>query len=153
MTIIRWHYTVGARLAAILGDRAIRPATAGVRLPEIPVVWFTESPQWEQTANKNLLEPGGGLRFLDRGETARVGGGLIRIGVSPASAPRPYRDLSKIARATAATVHHLTRVAKSKGSLVGLWYFSVVPITDDAWIAIEGYDGTGWHSIAQKHPA
>lgn len=154
MNYVRWHYTIGARLRDIHAAGVIQPATAGVQADEVPVVWFTESPVWEPTANKMWRAgPGSPLRSLDRAETARRGGGLVRIGVLPGSAPHRYRDFAKITRATAATVRNLTGSARSRGSLVRLWYFSVEPVTADAWVAIEGYDdATGWHSIAEKRP-
>lgn len=154
MNEIRWHYTVGARLRDICAEGVIRPATVGVPEGEIPVVWFTESSDWEPTSNKMWQDsPGSPLRLLNRAETARLGGGLVRIGVLPASAPHSYRNFAKITKATTATERNLTRAARSKGALVGLWYFSAEPVSDNTWVAIEGYDdATGWRSIADRRP-
>lgn len=149
MNVIRWHYTIGERLRDIQSAGVIRPATAFVQAGEVPVVWFTESPAWEPTTSKMWRDgPGSPVRSLDRAETARRGGGLVRIGVLPESAPHRYRDFARITRTNAATVRRLTGSARSRGSVVRLWYFSVEPVTADAWVAIEGYnDATGWHPI------
>ena len=126
---------------------------AGVEPPEIPVVWFTESETWEPTANKLARNRDGALIKLDRAETARRGGGLVRIGVAAISAPHPYRDLAKVAHAQASTIRALTKAARAQGSLIGLWYFSIEPVVDTEWVTIEVFEESGWHSIATRDGA
>ena len=141
---IRWHYTTGARLTVILKTGMIEPATAGVIPPEKPVVWFTESDDWEPTANKMLRSEDGTIRSLSREETAHHAGGLVRIGVAQESAPHPYASLIAIARATRGTVKRLSIVAEREGSNVDLWYFSTRPVDYREWLCVDRFAGGVW---------
>src|SRR5262245_17530639 len=78
-----WHYTTTQCLVKILTDGYLKPATAFVKPPEKPVVWFSTNQDWEETANKLGQTTDGSLVRLGREETAELGGGLIRIGVAP----------------------------------------------------------------------
>jgi hypothetical protein len=62
-----YHYTTASRLLGILHDRRIKPATAGIDKGERPVVWLSRAPNWEETANKSLMDGNTGERVLTHG--------------------------------------------------------------------------------------
>jgi hypothetical protein len=87
-----WHYTVGVHLPSIVSDGEIRVATAFVSDHELPVVWCSTNPHWEQTANKAFQKSDGTVRCLSREETETLGRGLARIQIKPRAAPYTWKD-------------------------------------------------------------
>src|SRR5262245_9462585 len=143
-----FHYTIGAKLPAILADGVIRPATAFVPDGERPVVWFSTNPVWEQSANKALLDPvTGAWQPLTREETADHGGGLVRIEVEPSAAPFRWRQFSRIARASRSICRGLERVAAKTGDDPADWRFSLGSVPLTAWRSIEVWDGARWSAL------
>jgi hypothetical protein len=54
---MRWHYTVGGHLKSIYTTGFIYPESMKLMSPcGRPIVWFTSSPVWEETANKGWFE-------------------------------------------------------------------------------------------------
>jgi hypothetical protein len=54
-----YHYTVGAKLALIAQTGALIPKGFEAEPREKPVLWLSENPQWEPTANKVVSRDGG----------------------------------------------------------------------------------------------
>src|SRR5688500_10215127 len=86
---IPWHYTTAKCFRKIVQDGVIRPATEGLDHGERPAVWFSLNEIWEETACKGRIVDGV-RQPLDRDGTARYGGGLVRIGVAPVTAPHDW---------------------------------------------------------------
>src|ERR1041384_3525889 len=82
-----WHYTVGAKMKAILCDQVLKPATAGVPEGERTAVWFSTNPIWESTANKLWQHDNGTIVRLTKDETDSLCKGLFRIEVAQEAAP------------------------------------------------------------------
>jgi hypothetical protein len=145
--LIVWHYTTGECLVKILRDGYIKPATAFVARGERPIVWFSRNPTWERTANKMWRKPDGSIELLDREGTRVRGGGLVRIGVTPATAPFNWRDLKEQSRMSAKIARALYQTAINKGARPSDWYgtFDVVP--RHLWVAVERLDGENWVPI------
>lgn len=57
-----YHYTIGAKLALIAQTGALVPKGFEAEPREKPVLWLSENPQWEPTANK-VVSRDGGLTF------------------------------------------------------------------------------------------
>jgi hypothetical protein len=143
-TRLRWHYTTGQRFQRIVEDAVILPATANVPAGERLAVWFSVVEPWEPTANKGIIDANGVSRTLSMEETAELGGGLVRIGVSPSAAPvswREYVRTSGIHRAHAAA---LAAVGRSRGSDPTLWFVSYRPVPRALWRAVDVWSDGAW---------
>lgn len=79
--MIAWHYTTGQKFFAIVESGCLKPTNIGVKPPEKPILWFSLNQQWENTANKSILDANGEIKHLSMKETFRLGGGLVRFGV------------------------------------------------------------------------
>jgi hypothetical protein len=99
MTASVYHYTTGDRFLRIIASRAILPATAHVKPPEIPAVWLSSAPVWESSATKGVIEDGV-RRQASLAELIRLCGCLVRIEVDPTAVrmvePGAFRDALRI---------------------------------------------------------
>jgi hypothetical protein len=77
-----YHYTTGDRFLRIIAYKAILPATAHVEPPEIPAVWLSSAPVWEQSATKGVIEDGV-RRQANLAELIVLCGCLVRIEIDP----------------------------------------------------------------------
>jgi len=141
---IRWHYTIGDRLEGILVAGELRPATAGVPAGEKPCVWFSVNQDWEPTANKLGKDGFGVLQALTKEETHELGGGLVRIGVSPSTAPHDWRAYKRLSCVTRDEAKGLYDSAIARGSRPGDWFVSFSAVPRSQWLAIEVWDGAKW---------
>jgi hypothetical protein len=141
---LRWHYTIGDRFLQIAQDGIIQPATAYVVWPERPVVWFSTHPRWEPTACKMAQAPGGRLRRLTRAETARYGGGLVRIGVAPESAPHDWQAYRRLSGVDPGVARGLAKAAKKQRADPRQWYVSFEPVPAAVWLAVEVWGNGQW---------
>jgi hypothetical protein len=150
---MRYHYTVGSYLASILRD-GLHPATAGVPKSERPIVWFTASPHWEETANKSLVVRGM-CQFLTQAETSRFCDGLCRIGVrDDLRGLHPFARITRESHQDPRTTDALIAVAVERGSAPARdWYgtFRVVQPADFA--VVEKFDGSGWVPVPTIYDA
>ena len=87
-----FHYTIGDRFIKIVEDKEIKCATAYIGKGEKPVVWFSTNQDWEQTANKAILDKKNRPKRLTKEETDELGNGLVRIEVTSESAPYTWED-------------------------------------------------------------
>jgi hypothetical protein len=147
---ILWHYTVGRRLIQILRDGRIRPAIAGVPASERPIVWFTRSPKWEQTANKLWRAPDGRFIALNQQQTAERCGGLARIGVSPDTAPSDWKTLRELSGMSTREAYRLYNSAIRQGSRPGDWRGAFDAVPQSRWIAIELYEAGEWRRVPKE---
>jgi hypothetical protein len=144
--MIVWHYTTGEKLYQIVRDSVIKPATAFVPIGERPIVWFSTAPVWEETANKRLLRSDGKIVSLDRDGTHVHGGGLIRIGVAPETAPYKWELLKAKAHMTPRMAKGLIKAAHKCGAKPSEWRGTFEPVPFEKWIALEVWDGIKWVS-------
>jgi hypothetical protein len=124
---------------AIVDSGEIRPATALVPAGEKPCVWFSKRRDWEPTANK-LWVSGGVTRSLTMRETGERGGGLVRFGVAPETAPydwAAYRRLSGVPKSEAGG---LARHARDQGADPRHWYVSFAPVPRALWRSVDVYE-------------
>lgn len=80
-----WHYTTFQAFKKILNDKEIRPANKGVYGSELPAVWFSTNPEWEETARKAIRDKqkGNQTHALSRDELFNAGVPPVRIEVNP----------------------------------------------------------------------
>jgi hypothetical protein len=146
---VKWHYTIRDRLEMIVRSGVILPATAYVDKSEKPIVWFSTNPWWEETANKWLADPDGSIRALDMMETHAFGGGLVRIGVAPETAPHDWQALKNLSGMHSKTAAGLYSIAVGRGARPGEWWGTFDPVPQDDWIALEFFDGSRWNPVEE----
>jgi hypothetical protein len=135
-----WHYTVMQHLPAILKDRKILLATAFVPPGVKATVWFSTNPVWEQTARKGIVGPNGKRRSGTKEETHRLGGGLVRIEVTPEAAPYTWRDYKRMSGEKEWVWRGLEEVAKEQYANPSEWRCSFEPVLIEKWISVEVWD-------------
>jgi hypothetical protein len=140
----KWHYTTGECFWHIVQDGLIKPATARVPAGENPIVWFSTNPEWEPTANKSWVNPQGTLVGLDKDATAKLGGGLVRIGVANETAPHDWHAIKELSRMSSRMSRGLYAAAVACGARPGDWWGSLEPVPRSKWIAIQIYDEGAW---------
>lgn len=146
-TSIVWHYTTGIHFKDIVRDGVIKPATAVVPDNEKPIVWFSLNPEWEETANKGLCGPKGENISLDRTGTMKHGGGLVRIGVAPETAPYDWRTLRELSGMHHKMATRLYRAAIEQGARPGEWRGTFEPVPRSKWVAIEVFHEGAWAPV------
>lgn len=142
MTARIFHYTIGNYLPSILTE-GLRLATVGVAAFVRPAVWFSTEPFWEQTANKRGMINGewGGL---DRIETERRYGGLVRIEVGPEAAPYRWKDYEHLSGETRSNLKALKRSARANGANPAMWHVSFDPVPPSKFVTVEVLLGLRW---------
>lgn len=78
---IAWHYTTGENALLIFESGELRPTSSYIEPGEKPILWFSKTQYWEETANKMLRLDDGSLRKLTMKETYERGEGLFRFGL------------------------------------------------------------------------
>lgn len=144
-----YHYTTGRCLKHITNEGVIRPSRGWITDTEIPVVWFTQSTEWEETANKLWFGPIDGQQrrvWLDRTATHYLDGGLARISVSDNIVRHRWKDYRKIAGCPQSIVRSLAMTAIQVGSQPADWRFTLEPVPQAEWEAIEYFNGRSWQS-------
>ncbi len=143
--VLRYHYTVGQWIKAIIGEGIIRPATQWVPKGERPIVWFSSNPDWEQTANKGWLQNGVAIT-LTKEQTRKHAGGLFRIGVLNETAPYSWQKLRFLSKMHPAAADRLEEDARERGSNPNEWYGTFHAVTRDKWLVVEELTDEGWVS-------
>jgi hypothetical protein len=140
---LRWHYTIGLHFRSISNDGAIVPATAHVDPPERPIVWFSANQDWEPTAAKGIVVAGV-RRTATFEETYQVGGGLVRIGVTPSVAKYDWHTLQRRGRIPRAVATGLVRAANDMGADPAEWFGTFAPVSRDRWSAVDVWEDGAW---------
>jgi hypothetical protein len=148
---MRWHYTAGKNLIGILSDGFIRPATAFVPKGVRPIVWFTSSPVWEETANGGWRNRTGEIVWLDREQTRTRGDGLFRIGVSNDFPLHPYLRISRESHESSILTASLLKIAVERGSNPERdWWGTFHKVNRSNWKVIEKSEQDGWKLLDEK---
>jgi hypothetical protein len=146
----KWHYTIGVHFENIIRDGEIKQSTDHVRYK--PIVWFSTAPDWEPTANKNRVEKDGRIISLNREETEREHGGLVRIGVAPETAPHDWQALKELSGMSSKIAKGLYDAAIKEGSRPGDWWGTFEPVPKSKWIAVEVYQNGTWIAKETTRP-
>lgn len=146
--LVKYHYTVGLRWPLIERAGFIERATVGLLPKERGLVWCSTHPDWEETANKGALLPGGEYRRLTRAETHHAGQGLFRIAVRDAAAPLSWATYKAMKRTTPSwVVLGLERAAKEVGADPAHWWVSVDRIYRRDWLFTDFYYAGAWRRL------
>ena len=143
-TDTRWHYTTGQRFLTIVVDGVIQPSTAFVEPPERPIVWFSTHPVWEATACKGLFVPGDGPRIATFAEMVRLGGGVVRFGVAPPTAPYHFQALVQRSGMSVAMAHGLRHRGQAQGADPSDWWGTFQPVPRELWTDVEVWEEDHW---------
>ena len=123
-----WHYTISDRAWLIFQDGLIKPATAGVRHPEKPVVWFSTQQHWEPTANKMAYTTSGELIHMStKMMFQEVGGELFRFGIGTHHL-LPWHRLARAARIPIKVQKGLITTAREAKADPMKWYGTLKPV-------------------------
>jgi hypothetical protein len=139
----KWHYTTAEKFIQIARDGVIKPSPAYSPASERPIVWFSSNQEWERTANKSVLNPDGTVAG-DMMTTLKSGGGLVRIGVSPETAPYDWWTLTTLSGMSVRTAQILYRAAIETGARAGDWWGTFDPVPRSRWTAVHVYQKGHW---------
>lgn len=153
---MKYHYTVGDRFFQIEESGHIKVATAGLELVkhlgrpmrERPAAWFTTSEEWEQSANKGIVEHGV-RRSLSQEETARLAGGLWRIAVRDEAAPVSWAEHVAHGGIDPEWVEAFDRLYQTgaHGNPAD-WWLSYTPVTRHDWLHADYFFAGQWRRYA-----
>jgi hypothetical protein len=107
-------------------------------------VWFSTAPDWEPTANKSWRNADGQIILGTRETTAELGGGLVRIGVAPETAPYNWHALKELSGMSSQLAQGLYQAAIGSGSRPGQWWGTFEPVRRSKWIAVQIYQDGAW---------
>jgi hypothetical protein len=147
-----WHYTSGDRWQQIRSSGVIRVATALVDPAERPAAWFSSEPEWEETATKMALRRDGSVIQLSRDQMAALCGGLVRIGVDPASAPHDWHDFRRLSGVSTGMVEHMETWARERGADPAHWFCRFSPVPAAEWRKVEAWAQAGWQPMVDWRP-
>ncbi len=132
-----YHYTTADRLMMIFDSEKIIPATVGVMPPEIPAVWLSVSPTWENTATKGIVVDGI-RRDATFEEMIEDTGSLVRIEIDPGQVriipPLKIRESLRMPRPT---LDALTKAARAMGANPAEWRAVAGEVPLSAFLRIE----------------
>lgn len=153
MKPLAWHYTTGEKFILIVEDRVIRPASTGVKPPELPIVWFSLDQNFERTARKGLLTEAGQFRTASIQETQELGGGLVRFGLD-AEILIPWRGgaLRKASRMRYPTAKKLEAAGIQQGAQPFEWMGSLDPVPIDICVVEVLNDNAVWIEVGGARP-
>jgi len=131
---IVWHYTVGAAIKKILADGELHLSTMG-KGQDKSLLWFSVNPDWEPSAGKSITIDGK-KKPLDKDGTAKLYGGLYRIGV-PRSILISWADMKKMYKPE--SIEALESWKKIGANPLD-WWCSPDIVNSKHWSAIEQFD-------------
>ncbi len=144
---MRWHYTTGQKVGLIFADRYIKPATAGVPRDERPIVWFTTSAAWEETANKGVMSTTGEVIRLTREQT-ELAGGLFRFGVADDFPLHSFWRITRESKQDPRVTEELIESAVRWGSNPERdWWGTFHRVESAHWKTIELSTPDGWRNF------
>lgn len=120
--MIAWHYTTGEKFELIQQSGMLLPADIGVEPPELPIVWFSLAPYYENSARKGIPdESGQAYRAATVEEMYELGDGLYRFGC-PISKLLTGERLRKAAKMSMIQWKRLLKMAQHMKATPGDWW-------------------------------
>lgn len=153
-----WHYTTHAALEGIFDQGVIRLANKFVVEKEMPAVWFSSNPEWEETVRKSIKDTGTGKEIgpFSRDDLLQHGFMPVRLELNPEHINngiqlvgwKKYKQISGISKKFAKS---LEKTALDWGSNPKEWRasFKPVPIVDNCFIP-ECWNGEEWMAMVLK---
>lgn len=137
-----YHYTVWAKLPAIVASGELRPSAACAP-NEKPLLWFSAHPAWEPTATK-LLRVGDralGISFKEMADRY----GAVRFGF-PGDDARllDWRSACRFAGTPSVARKSLEKVGRAKGANPAHW-FAVTTALSLQELSFEVWINDRWH--------
>lgn len=145
--MIAWHYTTGVKFELIMESGVLRPADIGVEPPELPILWFSLHPFYDNSARKGLRDDTGRMtRAATVPEMYEMGGGLFRFGC-PITRLKHGEVLRKSAKMQSIVWRKLLKGAAAMGANAGDWWGHIgeLPIADLKFEAMD--DNLKWRPL------
>jgi len=127
MSAAVYHYTFGHKLRIIKEDGFLRPTGVNISPREVPVLWFSRNPQFEQTAAKAWLQ-NGMVTLMTHSEMDRMLGIFRFKLITPDARLYSWMQLQRKARIPPKTICHMIDEGVKRGARPRDWYGSFVPI-------------------------
>ncbi|HEV8177052.1 MAG TPA: hypothetical protein VGP44_05125 [Gemmatimonadales bacterium] len=145
MTDLLWHYTIGDRWFLIQEARYLKLATAMIGKGERGAVWFSRNQDYEPTAFKGPgWQHNGVVTMGMRLELRRLGHGLWRIGVDPATAPVSWEQFKETSGIDPIIAYGLTGAGRKQGADPADWYCSYAEVPEERWRRVDFWFNGGW---------
>jgi len=146
-----WHYTVCQSFEKIERSGEIQQSLCH-DLHEIPAVWFSSNPDWEETVRKAIRDKKTGevTKPLSRDELFQEGFAPVRIEISPDLVSlRTWKNHKKKSGITKKCSKALEKTAIDWGADPAEWFVSYAPVKMETWKAVEIWSGEKWENILE----
>jgi hypothetical protein len=146
-----WHYTVFSNVVGIINDGEILPTGMLAQHIDIPGVWLSTNPVWEETVRKALWDSDTGELTPEMPKNVLIEWGIIpvRIEIDPTEVPVYSWEVHK--RVTAMPKQFsesLEKTGRERGGNPKEWYVSYEGIPLKTWFdPIEIWTGKEWDDI------
>lgn len=141
-----FHYTNKIALNSIMREGVIRLAVESAVGKERPVVWLSDDPFWEETANKMVMDSNGNAHFGDRNTTQRVAG-LARIEVERDPTIQRWNHFKRNGWFSDARKRGLEQAALQMKANPYQWFVSTETILKSKWKSIQIFNGSVWEEL------
>ncbi|MCC9609712.1 hypothetical protein LOC68_03830 [Blastopirellula sp. JC732] len=143
---MKWHYTNGRRIDAILSSGILKPSSDGSGRIR-PAVWFSTNQSWEETANRAVRHINGSYLRCDREQTDLYCDGLFRLEIDADQPLLTWRELAAMCGMRPGDMLKIEALARRLGSDPQQWCASLRAIGRNEWNAIERWNGFTWESV------
>ena len=152
-----WHYTVTRRLAKIIETGKITVASPGIDPKELPGVWFSSNPDFEQTAKKEIRDKSSGAvqHKATREEMFRAGFPPVRIEIiTDKVRAYDWQTYKKISGISEEAATRWEEAGIKEGADPSEWYVSLQPVAlvGGCRFPIEIWNGQQWIDIERAKP-
>ncbi len=152
-----WHYTTTKRLANIIETRKIKGTSIGTDEKELPAVWLSSNPDFEQAARNEIRDRDSvpAVPEATREELFKAGHPPVRIEINRTRVRacdwESYKKTSGISEETAAG---LEQAGIETGAAPSEWYasFQPIPLAGGCLFPIEIWNGRQWVDIETARP-
>ena len=146
-----WHYTVFSNAVGIINDREILPTGMLAQHIDVPGVWLSSNPVWEETVWKVLrdIDTGEMTQELPKDVLFECGIIPVRIEIDPTDVPvYSWEDHKRITAMPKECSESWEKTGREKGGSPKEWYVIYQGIPSTVWFdPIEIWTGTEWDDI------
>ena len=146
-----WHYTIFPNAVGIINDREILPNGILALHIDVPGVWLSTNPVWEETGWKVLrnIDTGELTPEMPMDELFEWGLIPVRIEIDPADVPvHSWEDHKRITAMPETLSESLEKTCRERGGNPKEWYVCYEGIPSPCWFdPIEIWTGKEWADI------
>lgn len=141
-----YHYTTQEKLASFLQGEVINLAERSCVGEERAVVWLSEDPVWEGTANMAIDDGQGNIRLGNR-ESTDFMYGLARIEIKRGPEIVRWKHFKRNGWFSEKRVRQLERLGVVAGADPYLWHVSTNAIPVEKWNCVEVFEKGKWQKV------